>query len=144
MSDARETFDQLTDAMNRRDLDAAAACYSPDAVLVGPDGKYEGRAQTREMLAAYFQAFPDMHVATWGKVTAGEVVVDEWTFTGTHTGPLPTADGEVIPPTGRSVTLRGIDVGVVENGLVTSHRLYWDQLEFMTQLGLLDQPQSVS
>jgi hypothetical protein len=36
--------------------------------------------------------------------------------------------------------MRAIDVAVVEGGRVTSHRLYFDQMEFMEQLGLAPQP----
>lgn len=143
MSDARKTFDQVTEAVNRHDLDAAGRCYSPEVVLVSPDGKFEGRDRALRELGAFIEAFPDMRVTTWGKVTSGDVVVDEWTMTGTHTAPLRSADGQVIPATGRSVNLRGIDVGVVEHGLITSHRLYWDGLEFLTQLGLLNDSETV-
>jgi predicted ester cyclase len=139
MADARETFDRLTDAVNDHDLEAAARCYSPEAVLVSPDGTFEGREQAVSSIRGFLEAFPDMRVTSWSKVTSGDVVADEWTFTGTNTGPIATPDGETIPATGKAVSMRGADVAVVEVGLITSHRLYWDQLELLTQLGLLPQ-----
>jgi ketosteroid isomerase-like protein len=42
-----------------------------------------------------------------------------------------------IPATGKRVTLRGCDVLTVRDGLIVSHRAYYDQLAFMAQLGLV-------
>jgi hypothetical protein len=33
--------------------------------------------------------------------------------------------------------VRGCDVATVEGGLITSHRIYFDQMEFLGQLGLV-------
>jgi ketosteroid isomerase-like protein len=48
------------------------------------------------------------------------------------TGP----NGETIPATGRRVRARECDVATVQNGVVTSHRFYFDTLDWLTQLGL--------
>ncbi len=45
-------------------------------------------------------------------------------------------DGQSIPPTGKNVRVRGCDAATVEDGLVTSHRFYFDQMELLGQLGL--------
>jgi len=42
-----------------------------------------------------------------------------------------------IPATGKRLTLRGADAITVRDGLIRSHRVYYDQLGFMTQLGLV-------
>jgi ketosteroid isomerase-like protein len=55
---------------------------------------------------------------------------------GTHTGPLESHDGQSIPATGRRVRLRMADAATVADGVVTSHRFYFDQLELLGQLGL--------
>ncbi len=139
MGDARQTFDRLTDAVNAHDLEAVAACYGADVVLVSPDGTFTGRDEAVSTFRQFLETFPDMQVTSWSTVTSGDLVADEWTLTATNTGPIATPDGQPIPATGRAVTLRGADVGVIEHGVITSHRLYWDQLELMTQLGLLGQ-----
>jgi len=139
MGDARRLFDRLTDALNDHDLEAVASGYAPDVEVTSPDGTFQGRDQATAMLASYFTAFPDMRVTTSAKLETGDMVADEWILTGTNTGPIETPDGRTIAPTGKGVSLHGADVGTVEGGLVTSHRIYWDQLEFLTQLGLLGQ-----
>ncbi len=55
---------------------------------------------------------------------------------GTNTGPMTGPNGETIPPTGRRVRARECNVATVENGVVTSHRYYFDMLDWLTQLGL--------
>jgi ketosteroid isomerase-like protein len=65
------------------------------------------------------------------------VAIDEGFVTGTHTAPLPMSSGESIPPTGKQIRVRDCDVATVEGGLVTSHNFYFDQMEFLGQLGLL-------
>ncbi|MDQ4019216.1 MAG: ester cyclase, partial [Actinomycetota bacterium] len=52
-------------------------------------------------------------------------------------GPLQMPDGETIPATGKQIRVRGCDVATVENGRITSHRFYFDQMEFLSQLGLV-------
>jgi hypothetical protein len=69
---------------------------------------------------------------------SGNTAIDEGYFVGTHTGPLPSPTGESIPPTGKAVRVRACDIATVENGVVTSHRFYFDQMEFLGQLGLTE------
>ena len=73
------------------------------------------------------------------ELVAGDWVVQEFTFTGTHTGTLTTPDGD-IPPTNRSATGRGVQIMHVENGKISQEHLYFDQVELLTQLGLMPQP----
>jgi ketosteroid isomerase-like protein len=57
-------------------------------------------------------------------------------FTGTHTGPLATDDGDV-EPTGAAVELRFADVSRVRDGKIVAYHTYYDQLGLLTQLGLM-------
>jgi ketosteroid isomerase-like protein len=45
--------------------------------------------------------------------------------------------GETLPATGKEVRVRSCDVARVEGGEITSHHFYFDQLEFLIQLGLM-------
>jgi hypothetical protein len=44
---------------------------------------------------------------------------------------------ESIPATGKQIRVRDCDVATVTGGLLTRHRFYFDQMEFLGQLGLL-------
>src|SRR3712207_1126714 len=107
MGQAREVFDRLTDALNRRDLAAIRACFAEDAEAVDPfSSTTRGREQIVESWRGVFEAFPDAHASPERKHESGNTAIDEWTFSGTHNGPLRTPDGDEIPPTGRRVTMR--------------------------------------
>jgi ketosteroid isomerase-like protein len=54
-----------------------------------------------------------------------------------RTAPLPTPTGEAIPATGKPVRVRACDIVTVQNGVITSLRFYFDQMEVLGQLGLL-------
>lgn len=76
-------------------------------------------------------------IAVTNQVASGDQVASECRFTGTHTGPLVTPQGEV-PPTGRTVDITICEVWTINNGKLASLRNYQDQdmVSFSRQLGL--------
>jgi ketosteroid isomerase-like protein len=139
MSEAREVLDRMTKAMVNGDAVLLADCYAEDAVVVTPDvGEVRGRDSVVEYFRTFMEAFSDVG---WEEIQlheTGNVAIDEGYFTGTHTAPLANPGGEAIPATGRRVRLRECDVAVIDDGRLTSHRMYFDQMELMTQLGLTE------
>lgn len=61
----------------------------------------------------------------------------EWTWAGTNTGPLVLRDGTQVPPTGKRVELRGMELAQMREGKISAYRMYWDGLAILRQLGLL-------
>ena len=55
---------------------------------------------------------------------------------GTHTAPLVSPQGE-IPATGRSIDFRSCDMVRLEDGRLATYHVYFDQMGFMHQLGLV-------
>jgi uncharacterized protein (TIGR02246 family) len=144
MSEAREVLDRLTAAVVAKDAKAVAECYAEDAVAVTPDeGELEGRDRIADYLLQFASAFADLEYKYLQKHDAGNVAIDEGYITGTHTDPLPTPSGERIPPTGKQINIRSCDVAAIEGDVITQHRFYFDQMEFLGQLGLL-QPEGAS
>ena len=45
-----------------------------------------------------------------------------------------------IPATNRRIRGKGVEFIRIENGKVVEERLYFDQLEFLTDLGLMEAP----
>ena len=136
MTDTRTVIDGLTAALNSHEPEAIRRGYSDEVVVTSPDGTFAGAADATAYLGDLLRAFPDLHLHVWSKVTCGDLVVDEWTMTGTNTGPFRVGDGRTLPATGRPVTLRGCDVAAIEDGRVISHRMYFDQADFLAQLGV--------
>ena len=55
---------------------------------------------------------------------------------GTFTQHMPLPDGTFVEPTGKSFKLTMNTVGYWEDGVMTEEYLFWDNLEFMKQIGL--------
>ncbi len=137
MGEARQVMDRLTDAINSADLDVLAGCYAPDAVVVDPFGTHSGTDEIVESWRQLFEGFPNSIGTVEHKYESGDTAIDEWSFAGTNSGPLTMPTGEQVPATGNPVTLRGADIATVQGGVITSHRVYFDQMEMLGQLGLL-------
>jgi steroid delta-isomerase-like uncharacterized protein len=106
--------------------------------LIAPNFAIEGEMSAEgpegfKAVAAVFRtAFPDGRFVLEEIVGEGDTVVTWAYFTGTHTGPL---DG--IPPTGKTVQVKDVDLYELENGKVVRMRAHFDQLGMMQQLGVL-------
>jgi ketosteroid isomerase-like protein len=145
MGDAREAMDRVTAAVIGQDFAAAAACYAEDAVAVTPDqGEIRGREAIIEYLRQQAEVFPDSSYESVQKHESGNVAIDEGYFTGTHTAPLPLPSGDTVPPTGKQIRVRACDLATVEAGVITEHHFYFDQMEFLGQLGLLPEAPSLT
>jgi ketosteroid isomerase-like protein len=137
MGQARETMDRVTAAVMAGDRDALGQLYAADAVAESPDGpRLQGGVAVADYLLAFKRAFPDASFESTTKYEAGDTAIDEGYFVGTHTGVLSTREREVAP-TGRNLRLRQCDILTVANGVAVAHRFYYDQLDFMSQLGLM-------
>jgi ketosteroid isomerase-like protein len=144
MGEARDVMDRLTTAVSEtKDFQAAAECYSTDAVAVTPDqGELSGRDAIAEYLSQFTASFSDLRYEYVAKHESGNVAIDEGYVVGTNTAPLPLPSGESLPATGKQIRVRSCDVVTVECGMVTNHRFYFDQMEFLNQLGLLPEAPS--
>ena len=131
---------EAIDGMNARDLEAYGRMFSPDVVVHSP-GSTEpsiGRGARLEWVAGLLAAFPDAVVTIVGSFYAGDRGCVEFAFAGTHTGPLGTADGGVVPPTNARVAFPyAITYRYGDDDLATEVREYFDQLELLLPLGVL-------
>jgi ketosteroid isomerase-like protein len=104
---------------------------TPLATLNGPD---EVRAYVQWMHATFTEWHHDVTVES-----AGDLVVAEGTWNGTHTGPMPTPRGE-LAPTGKRISLPFAGVLRVRDERIVSVHNYFDQIAFMAQVGLTPEP----
>jgi steroid delta-isomerase-like uncharacterized protein len=139
MSEARQLAEQHVRVFNERAWSRAPQIYAPDLVMAEPAGTTHGIDPYLAHAQAFVTAMPDSRMEVTGVVESGDRVVVEGVYTGTHTGPLTTPQGEV-PPTGRKLALPLCDVFEVDAGRITGIRAYYDQMTFAAQLGLLPEP----
>jgi steroid delta-isomerase-like uncharacterized protein len=125
-------------AWNAHDPKAVAAAFAEDGTYTDPSAT--GSPLTGPGLAEHAQAliaaFPDLSFEILGgPASGGGQVITQWLMHGTNTGPW---NGQ--PPTGRSVTVRGVDVFTVTDGKITSAEGYFDRQALAEQLGFQMRP----
>jgi steroid delta-isomerase-like uncharacterized protein len=115
-----------------------ADMFTDDATLVVPElpDALQGRDALQALAATFFTAFHDMAFVVRSVIEQGNVVVLEGATTGTFTGPMATAEGE-IAPTGKSFEAPLVAVcELSDNGLIMACREYYDNASYATQLGM--------
>jgi len=142
VSSALQVVSTYVAALAERDTDGMNGLRAQDFVLDFVHGDaFENRpmsAQEAQMFwPIWFDAFPELDLEVTRTVAADEVVVTQWTFTGTNTGPLdPPIFEKRVEPTGRTVRLRGVSVYDVISGRILRETLYLDLVTLMVELGV--------
>jgi predicted ester cyclase len=134
MPDAKDVILKHIAAVSDRDSNAEP--WAADAELVAPGGRASGRDDVIAFLGVFHEAFPDLRLEIEQLLTDGSAAAVEGTIVGTHDGVLHTPNGDVAP-TGRAVELRWAAVYVTEGDTLKSEHLFFDQMDFLGQLGLL-------
>src|SRR5438309_5055533 len=140
MGYARDIVDSFWSRLEAGDLQgcgqliaASCDCRMPGGIVLGTPEQIVG------MLEGYQTAFPGFRHQVVDAIEESDQVALELRVTGTHAGPLATPQGE-IPATGQPVVWESTDVVRVRDGQITSWHSYYDQMAFMSQLGLLPTP----
>ncbi|MCL8015819.1 ester cyclase [Streptomyces sp. AS02] len=139
MGQAREVMDRLTEAITTADSKTIAELYAQDAVAVTPDG---GELHGRDDIATYWrqmtEAVPHGSYESVHSYEVGNTAIDEGFFSGRNTGPIQLPTGETLAPTQKEIRIRGVDFATVDDsGHIVDYRLYFDEMDFLGQLGLL-------
>ena len=122
------------DAIARRDVEAAVALWTPggrehvrgQVDTTAPDG-------VRDFLNSLFDPFPDLQFEIVSMTVERDRAACRWEARGTFTG----APFQGIAPTGASVTIEGVDVLTVRDGLIISNDVFTDGMTVARQLGLM-------
>ncbi len=141
MGQARDVMDRATEAYFSKDYETLKTLYAPDVVATTPDaGTLNGIDALLEWNKALDEAFPDMRYELTAAHETGDCAIDQGDVIGTHTGPFRLPDGGSIEPTGRQIRMRSADLATVRDGKIVRHDFYYDQLEMLVQLGLMEAP----
>ena len=134
----KETFLEAMRRTDAHDLEGFLELQADDSVWTVPGATVRGKDELRQWLTPFYTGFSSYRHEFSRVYEEGNVVWAEGTWTGTNDGPLVTPDGEA-PATGRTVSFDfGMSVSVDEDeGHGTEGRVYFDQLTFLGQLGLI-------
>jgi steroid delta-isomerase-like uncharacterized protein len=135
----RSLLERYVELYNAGDLDACMELYAEDAVQRMHDGTFAGRAAIRERLARDLTACPDAAYTVGSFVEQGDSFADEWTFAGTQTGPFSLPDGTQLPPAGKRLEIKGMELVQVRDGKIVIDNLYYDAMAILVQLGIIPQ-----
>jgi len=133
------TAKALNEAFDRKDIDAIAAAYSEQCVLVdhARGETYKGRAAIRENWEMWATAFPDGKITETHYVDGGDVVAAYFVGRGTNTGAV-----GPMPATGKKIVLPYCSISTFDSsGKIVEQEDYWDQLGFLVQLGVMTAPE---
>ena len=123
------------EAIGAHDLDAAVAMWAEggrenvrgQAELVAPEG-------VREFFGSLLGAIPDLVVEILSTTTQDDRCTVQWRFSGTFAGPGHLSG---VAPTGDPVTLEGLDLVTVRDGLIQSLDAFTDTMNLPRQIGMM-------
>jgi steroid delta-isomerase-like uncharacterized protein len=137
MTDPKQLATRFVEAFNAHDEKAILALETSDSALTAPGGiDLHGGQASSGYAMAWLNAFPDARLVIRNEIISGDTIVQEFTFKGTHTATLHAPSGD-IPATNRPLAGRGVQVLKVRDGLIADTQLYFDQVDVLTQLGLM-------
>lgn len=133
-SETKAVAERYFDAIARRDIEAAVACWEPggrenvrgQVDTTAPDG-------VRAFLSGMLDAVPDSRFEVLSMVCQRDRAAVHWRATGTFAGePL-----NGIEPTGSRIDLEGVDVIRVRDDRIVSNDAFLDGIGMARQMGLL-------
>ena len=130
---SRRVFEEVWNKGNVADFiehsDENTVFYPP----AGPS--LQGTEAFKQWVLLYRNAFPDLHFTIEDQIAEGDKVVTRWTARGTHKCKL-----MGISPTGKQVTVTGINFSHIVGGLYVEFWTNFDALGMMQQLGVIPAP----
>jgi hypothetical protein len=134
------TFDTLDyDVFTNQKWDRLSQSHAANIVVTWPDGRETNGIETHiGDLRGMFVYAPNTAIREHPiRICSGDYTAVIGVMTGTFSQPMPTAGGRTIPPTGRSFRLTMATVAHWTGGTMDHEWLFWDNHEFMRQIGLL-------
>ncbi len=134
----KQRMERFWNSYEAGDLEQVFAdLVTPDVEFVMPGAPaLKGAKAVRELWLGWRSAFPDLRHQTEHAIEQDQSYAAETSFSGTHTGTLQSAQGQV-PPTGKRIHWTSADVVRFRDGKIAVWHVYHDQLPLLAQLGLM-------
>lgn len=123
--------ESLANNLNAGNIDAAVESFAENAVDHDPaQGQGPGRSGFRQFFSTLATAFPDAQIEPEHMVADDQHVSIAYTLTGTHQGEF-----MGVTATGKSINVRGVQIGRFESGQIVERWGSTDELGIMQQIG---------
>jgi steroid delta-isomerase-like uncharacterized protein len=124
---------QIYEVINANTLDDLDALIAVDVNDHNPaPGVAPGLAGTKQTLSMYHAVFSDLQVTAEDMIANEDKVVVRLSVNGTNTGEF-----MGLPPTGKQVTMSGIEMFRLADGKVVERWAEFDMMSLMQQLGAM-------
>lgn len=132
-----QTWDEI---INNRNLDYFNEDrFDKDLTLIMAPENIVGIDAAKDFYNNYLTGFSDIKFTVKNVFGQGDNIVKHWNFKGTHTG-----DFFGIPATGNKVDLDGTTLVKMKNGKIAQEQDFLDNMSFMSQLGLVSDPNNLT
>ena len=122
---------------NQGNLELAEHFFADSYVFHDPASpQVRDRDGLKEVLRAFRAGCPDFHIRVDELWAEGDTVTKRWTYHATHTGDL-----AGIPPTGKRITMSGLELSGPATGKFVGGWLAYDNLSLLQQLGVIPVPE---
>ena len=133
---------RFLNAWNALDREGVASLCTEEVVWRDPSSPepFTGRGGVLEFVEMTGRAFPDFHVIETAppySLPDRTCVLSPYHMTGTMLGPM-----NGFAPTGRRISVSGVDEWTFKDGLLCSYDSYYDTIDVARQLGIMPQPGS--
>jgi steroid delta-isomerase-like uncharacterized protein len=119
------------DLFNEDNFDAnITLIMSPENVV--------GIEAAKEFYSNYITGFSNVEFTVKNIFGQDDKLVKHWNFKGTHTG-----DFFGIPASGKSVDINGVTLATMKNGKIAQEQDFLDNMVFLSQLGLVSDPNNL-
>jgi steroid delta-isomerase-like uncharacterized protein len=124
----------IEEVFNRGNLDLVDELIAPEFIHHDPNAQHFGRGPEgfKHLLRRYLDAIPDLQITLEAQIAEGDMVVDRWTGSGTHTGEL-----MGMAPTGKQIETTGISIHRISGGKIAETWNSYDAVSMLEELGVL-------
>jgi steroid delta-isomerase-like uncharacterized protein len=129
--------EQYVEIWNSRDGQRVADFVTDDSTWedLGLNITHVGREAIVAFVAEIGQLSSDYVFKKVAVQESGDSYCLEWEMTGTNTGA-----GAGLTATNKPYRIRGVSVGIRQNGKIRQNRDYWNLADYLAQVGLLPAP----
>jgi ketosteroid isomerase-like protein len=122
-------------SFQKADWQAVRDLFAPDCITVTPSGAMTVE-QHEQFGRAFKAAFPAARMEIKHAIESNEWIAIEGHFVGRHENDL-VGPGGTIKAQGKDMKLPYADFFRIKGGKIVEHRVYWDQMGMLAQLGAL-------
>jgi len=141
-SELRASQDAFLKALNAHDVAAMGELLAEDVTYweANLPQPIKGRTAVVNHYRENWKAFPDASIKMTRRVEQGDLISGEGVWSATHKGPINMPGQPSIPATGKRADGKFSSFARVEKGKVKELNIYYDNLGFLAQLGLMPPP----